>query len=96
MTLETLSDIAGLLSGVLLLVTALRNDGLSGFIDRMRAVVDEARTQGVADAKADKVLEGLQSELGRWGWIDRWSLRAGAALLLIAFALKTIHGACGC
>lgn len=72
MTLETLSDVAGFLSGVLLLVTALRNDSLSGFIDRMRAVVDEAgKKNALADVKADRVLEALQSELSRWNWIDR-------------------------
>jgi hypothetical protein len=95
-TLETLSDIAGLLSGVCLLVTAWRNDGLFGFIDRMRKIVDEAKAQGLADAKADKVLDGLQAELSRWTWLDRWSLRAGAALLLTAFMLKMIHNACSC
>lgn len=94
--LEGLSDVAGLLSGICLLVTAWRNDGLLGFIERMRAVVDEARRLGVADAKTDKVLDGLQAELNRWTWVDRWSLRAGAALLLLSFALKMAHNFCSC
>ncbi|HPO21052.1 MAG TPA: hypothetical protein PLO07_17795 [Rubrivivax sp.] len=89
--LELLSDVAGLLSGICLLVTAWRNDGLLGFIERMRAVVGEARTLGVADAKTDKVLDGLQAELNRWTWLDRWSLRLGAALLVAAFGLKMAH-----
>jgi hypothetical protein len=62
----------------------------------MRKVIDEAKAQGVADAKSDKVLDGLQSELSRWTWADRWSLRVGAALLLGAFALKMLHNVCGC
>lgn len=96
-TLETLSDISGLLSGICLLITAWRNDGLFGFIDRMRQVVDEARKQGVADAKTDKVLDdGLQAELSRWTWLDRWSLRLGATMLVFAFVLKMIHTACSC
>jgi hypothetical protein len=95
-TLETLSDLAGLLSGGCLLITAWRNDGLFGFIDRMRTIVDEAKAQGFADARADKVLDGLQAELGRWTWLDRWSLRLGAAMLLGAFVLKMIHNACNC
>ena len=96
MTLETLSDVAGLLSGLCLLFTAWRNDGLFGFIDRMSKVIDEARAQGIVDAKAAKVLDGLQSELGRWTWADRWSLRLGAALLVATFLLKMMHNACGC
>ena len=96
MTLETLSDLAGLLSGVCLLVTAWRNDGLFGFIDRMRKIVDEAKAQGLADTKTDKVLDGLQAELSRWTWLDRWSLRVGAAMLFTAFVLKMIHNACSC
>jgi hypothetical protein len=95
-TLETLSDLAGLLSGVSLLITAWRNDGLFGFIDRMRKVVDEAKAQGLADTKTDRVLDGLQAELGRWTWLDRWSLRVGAAMLFIAFVLKMIHNVCNC
>lgn len=93
--LELLSDVAGLLSGICLLVTAWRNDGLLGFIERMRAVVGEARTLGVADAKTDKVLDGLQAELNRWTWLDRWSLRLGAALLVAAFGLKMAHNFLG-
>ena len=96
MTLETLSDVAGLLSGVALLFTAWRNDGLFGFIDRMRAVVDEAKAQGLADSKTDKVLEGLRAELDRWTWLDRFSLRFGAGMLFAAFLLKMIHNACAC
>lgn len=93
--LELLSDVAGLLSGICLLVTAWRNDGLLGFIERMRAVVGEARTLGVADAKTDKVLDGLQAELNRWTWLDRWSLRLGAALLVAAFGLKMVYNFLG-
>lgn len=93
--LELLSDVAGLLSGICLLVTAWRNDGLLGFIERMRAVVGEARTLGVADAKTDKVLDGLHAELNRWTWLDRWSLRLGAALLVAAFGLKMAHNFLG-
>jgi len=96
MSLETWSDLAGLLSGFALLVTAWRNDGLSGFIDRLRSVVSEAKAIDQVDAKADKVLSGLESELGRWTWVDRWSLRVGALALLLAFVLKMIHNACGC
>lgn len=53
------------------------------------------RTLGVADAKTDKVLDGLQAELNRWTWLDRWSLRLGAALLVAAFGLKMAHNFLG-
>ena len=41
-------------------------------------------------------LAGLQSELNRWTWVDRWSLRLGAALLFAAFVLKMVHNLCNC
>lgn len=104
MSLEAWSDALGLLSGVALLVTAWRNDGLYGFVDRLRAAVAEAgkgqqagtpeplsATRSVAaepDKMASSVISALEAELTTWSWVDRWSLRMGAFLLLLSYGLK--------
>jgi hypothetical protein len=90
--LEHLSDLLGFASGIALVVTAWRNDGLNGFIDRFRQSVDETKRAGVTpDKKAERVIQGLEQELTKWTWIDRWSLRAGAGLLVLSYALKVVH-----
>lgn len=91
MDAEGWSDLCGLLSGLALVVTAWRNDGLYGFVDRLRAAVDAAKARASADEMAPTVVAALEGELGRWSWIDRWSLRAGAALLVLSFALKLLR-----
>lgn len=115
MTLENWSDLAGLIGSLALVVTAWRNDGLYGFIERLRKAVTEststtapkpsattptappaaplaapapvAATPSV-DPLALPVLAALQSELTTWSSIDRWSLRIGAALLMVSYLLR--------
>lgn len=91
--MEFWSDLCGLFSGFALLVTAWRNDGLYGFIDRLKVAVKNASTAGTADAKAAAVVSGLEGELSKWTWIDRWALRAGALFLIAAFVLKMVNNA---
>ena len=79
MNLENWSDVSGLASGLALVVTAWRNDGLYGFVDKLRKSVEEAKqTAPTQDAMAGTIVTSLESELAKWSWIDRWSLRAGA------------------
>lgn len=40
---------------------------------------------------APTIVKGLEEELTKWTWIDRWSLRAGAGLLVAAYLLKLMH-----
>lgn len=92
MTAENLSDVFGFLSGIALLVTAVRNDGLYVFVDRLRTAVDNAQaTPNQLDKMAGPVTKALQDELSKWSWIDRWSLRAGAFLLLLSYGIKVFY-----
>ncbi len=89
MTAEHLSDLFGLLSGAALIVTAVRNDGLYVFVDRLRKAVDDAKAaKRPADALGDPITKALQDELTKWSWIDRWSLRAGAVFLFLSYGVK--------
>lgn len=89
MSLENWSDLCGLLSGIALIVTAWRNDGLYGFVDNLRKAVNDAKAKALPeDPMAPEVLAALQGELAKWSWMDRWSLRAGAVFLIASFALK--------
>ncbi|HZV92081.1 MAG TPA: hypothetical protein VFF72_02625 [Caldimonas sp.] len=94
MTLENWSDLSGLLGSLALVVTAWRNDGLYGFIDKLRAAVKKAGDDAKAASReateplADPVLKSLESELTKWSWVDRWSLRAGAFLLVLSYFLR--------
>lgn len=89
MSLETWSDVCGLVSGILLVVTAWRNDGLYGFVDNLRKAVAEAKAKARPDDPlAPDVIAALEGELTKWSWIDRWSLRGGAVFLIVAFLLK--------
>ncbi|MGE0350107.1 hypothetical protein [Hydrogenophaga sp.] len=89
MSANELSDLLGLLSGIALLVTAVRNDGLYAFVDKLRKAVNTAKeTQRQTDALTGPITQALDAELTRWSWIDRWSLRAGAALLLLSYGVK--------
>ena len=90
-TLENWSDFAGFLSGVALVVTAFRNDGLNGFVDRLKSTVETARKNAKEDEMGPAVVSGLEEELTKWTWVDRWSLRAGASLLVAAYVLKILH-----
>ena len=82
-TLENWSDLTGLLGSLALVVTAWRNDGLYGFIDKLRAAVNKAAASAKAasvepaEPLADPVVKSLESDLTKWSWIDRWSLRVG-------------------
>jgi hypothetical protein len=97
MNLENWSDISGLASGLALVVTAWRNDGLYGFVDNLRKSVEKAKqTAPTQDAMAGTIVTSLENELGKWSWIDRWSLRAGAGLLVLSYVLKMLHQACNC
>ncbi len=93
-TLENWSDLSGLLGSLALVVTAWRNDGLYGFIDKLRAAVKKAGEDAKAAPReateplADPVLKSLESELTKWSWVDRWSLRAGAFLLVLSYFLR--------
>ena len=90
------SDLCGLASGIALLVTAWRNDGLYGYVEKLRNAVDAARKTPLAssprepDKLAGAVIEALHGELSRWSWVDRWSLRAGAGLLILSYLLKLV------
>lgn len=94
MTLENWSDLSGLLGSLALVVTAWRNDGLYGFIEKLRAAVSNATKPAasspasVSDPLAGPVVQALESELTRWSRIDRWSLRVGAFLLLLSYGLR--------
>ncbi|PNG50504.1 hypothetical protein WDL1P1_00562 (plasmid) [Variovorax sp. WDL1] len=91
MSLETWSDVCGLVSGILLVVTAWRNDGLYGFVDNLRKVVSDAKAKSrPEDPMAPVVIAALEAELSRWSWVDRWSLRGGAVFLVAAFLLKLL------
>lgn len=93
-TLENWSDLTGLLGSLALVVTAWRNDGLYGFIDKLRAAVNKAAASAKAasvepaEPLADPVVKSLESELTKWSWIDRWSLRVGASLLVLSYLLR--------
>ena len=103
MTLENWSDLSGLLGSLALVLTAWRNDGLYGFIDKLRKAVNDAKTRAPAvvapppgapvvatgaDPLAGPVLLALESELIKWSRVDRWSLRAGALLLVVSYLLR--------
>ena len=103
MTLENWSDLSGLLGSLALVVTAWRNDGLYGFIDKLRKAVNDAKTQAPAvvapppvaadtatgpDPLAGPVLRALESELTKWSGVDRWSLRVGGGLLVVSYLLR--------
>lgn len=97
MNLENWSDLSGLLGGLALVVTAWRNDGLYGFVDKLRKSVEAAKQHApTPDAMAGAIVASLESELTKWSWIDRWSLRAGAGLLVVSYALKIGHQWCNC
>ena len=97
MNLENWSDLSGLVSGFAFIVTAWRNDGLYGFVDKLRKSVEEARKRAPAqDAMAGTVVTALEGELATWSWLDRWSLRAGAGLLVLSYVLKLWHSSCNC
>ena len=97
MNLENWSDVSGLASGLALVVTAWRNDGLYGFVDQLRKSVEEAKqTAPKQDAMAGTIVTSIESELAKWSWIDRWSLRAGAGLLVFSYVLKMAHQWCNC
>lgn len=90
-SLEFWSDLSGLAGSIALLVTAWRNDGLYGFVDRLRKSVDHAKKQAdrpAQDKLAIPIIESLDAELRKWSWLDRWSLRVGAGLLIFSFVLK--------
>ncbi len=40
---------------------------------------------------AGTIVTALEGELTKWSWVDRWSLRAGAGLLVLSYALKRWH-----
>ncbi len=89
MTAETFSDLLGFLSGIALLVTAWRNDGLWGFVSRLRQSVEQAKQSAKApDKKAADVVASLETELTNWSTVDRWAMRVGAGLLVLSFAFK--------
>lgn len=89
MTAETFSDVLGLASGIVLLLTAFRNDGLGAFVVRLRESIDQARqTPGGADKKAEAVEQALKQELTTWQRFDRYALHWGAGLLMLSFLFK--------
>lgn len=90
-TLENWSDLTGLTGSLALVVTAFRNDGLNGFVDRLKKTVERAKRAAKEDAMAATIVRGLEEELTKWTWIDRWSLRVGAGLLVAAYLLKLMH-----
>ncbi|MEO8541987.1 MAG: hypothetical protein ABJA49_08340 [Betaproteobacteria bacterium] len=90
-TLESWSDLLGLLSGIALVITAFRNDGLNGFVDRLKSTVQTAKKNANVDEMGQAVVSGLEEELTNWTWVDRWSLRVGAILLVMAYFLKIVH-----
>lgn len=97
LTLEHVSDAFGFFSGVALLVTAWRNDGLYGFVDRLRKAVENAKKLAATpDKMAGPIVAALDADTTKWSWVDRWSLRVGAGLLLVSYALKLIHQWCTC
>ena len=102
MTSEGWSDLSGLISGVALLITAVRNDGLYVFVDKLRTAVETTRKQAAEAAQsadtskpkpppdklAEPITKALEAELTKWSWIDRWSLRVGAFFLLLSYGIK--------
>lgn len=91
MSLETWSDGLGFVSGVVLMVTAFRNDGLHAFIVRLRQrIADAKRDHPMPDKWAGPVVEGLEKDLASWSPVDRWLLRAGAALLCLSYGVKAV------
>jgi hypothetical protein len=96
-TLEHASDALGLLSGIALLVTAWRNDGLFGFNERLRQAVEQSKKlSATPDKMAGAIVAALDADATTWSWVDRWSLRSGAGLLLLSYALKLVHQGCDC
>jgi hypothetical protein len=69
---------------------------LYGYVEKLRKAVDTARKASLADVPrepdklAGAVVEALHVELSRWSWVDRWSLRAGAGLLILSYLLKLV------
>jgi hypothetical protein len=97
LTLEHVSDALGFLSGVALLVTAWRNDGLFGFNERLRRAVENSKKlSATPDKMAGAIVAALDADATKWSWVDRWSLRIGAGLLLLSYALKLVHQLCNC
>lgn len=102
MASEGWSDLSGLISGVALLITAVRNDGLYVFVDKLRTAVETTRKQAAEAAQsaepskpepppdklAEPITKALEAELTKWSWIDRWSLRVGAFFLLLSYGIK--------
>lgn len=89
MSAETLSDIFGLASGIVLLLTAFRNDGLGAFIVELRKSIEGAKkSKEGADQLAEFVASSLDKDLTTWSTFDRYALHIGAALLALSFGFK--------
>ena len=89
MNLENGSDLSGFLGSIALVITAWRNDGLYGFVDKLRkSVVTARQNASKEDAMAGIVVTALEDDLDKWSWVDRWSLRVGAGLLVLSYGLK--------
>ena len=91
MSLAEFSDLLGFASGVCLVYTAWRNDGLLSFVDSVRTDLNKADNKDKpADKKAEMVIKALEKEATTWTWRDRWALRVGVALLLVSYAIKAV------
>jgi hypothetical protein len=91
--LELWSDVIGFFSAIAMLLPTLRADKLLKFVAQFRGSLKEARRSGGVDPNADKYLEWLENEPGKWSRFDAVCLRLGAALLVLSFGLKIVYHA---
>ena len=89
MSAEDWSDLLGFGSGIALVYTAWRNDGLFAFVDSLRGALAKAKADKLPeDKKATSVVAALEGELAKWSGKDRWFLRGGVVLLLLSYGFK--------
>jgi hypothetical protein len=91
MTASEWSDLSGFASGVCLVYTAWRNDGLLSFVDSVRTDLNKPENKDKpTDKKAEMVIASLEKEATTWSGRDRWALRVGVAMLLASYAIKAL------
>ena len=96
MNFEVASDIVGLLSGVLLVITAVRADHVQSALQPLLRAISRGKNTAQVEQNAESVAGAIERDLQGWTWLDRWSLRGGMGLLLVSFFLKMIHHGCSC
>jgi len=94
MNLEVASATLGLLSGLVLSITAWRNDRLLLKVSSLKKKVEAAAAQNAQDEMAAPTVASLEADVNKWTWLDRWSLRIGVMLLFASFGCSLANSLC--